>query len=54
MPSVVERDGTGRAEGRVVELRVVEVRGVLENYIHDPTTDSWASLIVWPNPEVAV
>ena len=25
-----------------------EVRGVLENYMHDPTVDSWASLIVWP------
>lgn len=27
-----------------------EVRGVLENYMDDPATDSWASLIVWPNP----
>ncbi len=25
-----------------------EVRGVLENYMDDPTVDSWASLIVWP------
>jgi len=24
-----------------------EVRGVLENYMEDPTVDSWASLIVW-------
>ena len=26
-----------------------EVRGVLENYMHDPTVDNCASLIVWPN-----
>lgn len=28
-----------------------EARGVLENYLTDPETDSWASFIVWPNPD---
>jgi hypothetical protein len=28
-----------------------EVRGVLENYLHDEATDGWAVLIVWENPE---
>ena len=28
-----------------------EVRGVLENYIHDAATDGWSALIVWKNPE---
>ncbi len=28
-----------------------EVRGVLKDYMDDPTVDSWASLIVWSNPE---
>jgi len=28
-----------------------EARGVLAGYLEDPTTDSWASFIVWPNPD---
>ena len=28
-----------------------EARGVLENYIKDEATDSWAALIVWNNPD---
>ena len=27
-----------------------EARGVIADYIRDPAVDSWASLIVWPNP----
>lgn len=30
-----------------------EVRGVLENYIHDEQNDGWAALIVWDNGEVS-
>lgn len=30
-----------------------EIRGVLENYLHDETIDNWSALIVWENPEVA-
>lgn len=28
-----------------------EVRGVIAGYMTDPAVDSWASLIVWPNPD---
>ena len=28
-----------------------EARGVIANYITDPAVDSWASLIVWENPD---
>ena len=28
-----------------------EARGVIADYITDPTVDSWASLIVWENPD---
>ncbi len=28
-----------------------EVRGVVADYLHDPTTDNWASFIVWFNPD---
>lgn len=28
-----------------------EARGVLAGYLEDPTVDSWASFIVWPNPD---
>ena len=28
-----------------------EARGVIADYITDPAVDSWASLIVWPNPD---
>ena len=28
-----------------------EVRGVIADYITDPAVDSWASLIVWENPD---
>ena len=28
-----------------------EARGVIANYITDPAVDSWASLIVWNNPD---
>lgn len=28
-----------------------EVRGVLENYIEDESTDGWSALIVWTNEE---
>lgn len=31
-----------------------QVRGVLDNYMQDPTVDSWASLIVWINERPAV
>ena len=27
-----------------------EARGVIADYLRDPAVDSWASLIVWPNP----
>jgi hypothetical protein len=27
------------------------VRGVLADYIHDESTDSWSALIVWENPD---
>lgn len=27
-----------------------EVRGVISDYVHDETTDNWASFIVWFNP----
>jgi hypothetical protein len=30
------------------------VRGVLENYIEDPSTDNWSTLIEWVNPDYAV
>ena len=30
--------------------RGFEVRGLLENYIHDEASDNWATLIVWENP----
>lgn len=29
-----------------------EVRGVIENYVEDESTDGWASFIVWFNPNV--
>lgn len=29
-----------------------EVRGVVADYVHDETTDGWASFIVWFNPDV--
>lgn len=29
-----------------------EVRGVVANYVHDETTDGWASFIVWFNPDL--
>ena len=28
-----------------------EVRGVLENYLEEPSIDNWAALIVWENPD---
>ena len=28
-----------------------EARGVIADYITDPSVDSWASLIVWENPD---
>ena len=28
-----------------------EARGVIADYIRDPAVDSWASLIVWDNPD---
>ena len=28
-----------------------EVRGVLENYLHEPAIDNWSALIVWENPD---
>ena len=28
-----------------------EARGVIANYITDPAVDSWASLIIWENPD---
>lgn len=27
-----------------------EVMGVIADYVHDPSTDNWASFIVWKNP----
>jgi len=29
-----------------------EVRGVVADYVHDETTDGWASFIVWFNPDL--
>ena len=46
----VERVAAGEIYDRTLTFQVrngFEVRGVLENYMHDPTVDSWASLIVW-------
>ncbi len=28
-----------------------EVRGLLRDYIQDSTSDNWATLLVWENPE---
>ena len=48
----VERVAAGELYDRTLSFQLrngFEVRGVLENYMDDPTVDSWASLIVWPN-----
>jgi GNAT superfamily N-acetyltransferase len=29
-----------------------EVRGVIADYVHDESTDNWASFIVWFNPDI--
>jgi GNAT superfamily N-acetyltransferase len=28
-----------------------QIKGVLENYIHDTASDNWSALILWENPE---
>jgi len=48
----VAKVAAGELYDRTLSFQVrngFEVRGVLEDYMHDPTVDSWASLIVWPN-----
>lgn len=48
----VAKVAAGELYDRTLSFQVkngFEVRGVLENYMHDPTVDSWASLIVWLN-----
>ncbi len=48
----VERVAAGELYDPTLTFQVrngFEVRGVLENYMHDPTVDNCASLIVWPN-----
>lgn len=46
----VEKVAAGELYDRTLTFQVrngFEVHGVLENYMHDPSVDSWASLIVW-------
>lgn len=46
----VEKVAAGELYDRTLSFQIengFEVRGVLENYMQDPTVDSWASLIVW-------
>ncbi|MCZ7534057.1 MAG: GNAT family N-acetyltransferase [Acidimicrobiia bacterium] len=45
------------AAGRLVDATLTaqirngfEVRGVIANYVHDESTDNWASFLVWKNP----
>lgn len=48
----VDKVAAGELYDRTLTFQVkngFEVRGVLENYMEDPTVDSWASLIVWIN-----
>lgn len=48
----VARVAAGELYDRTLSFQIrngFEVRGVLADYMHDPTVDSWASLIVWPN-----
>lgn len=30
-----------------------QVRGLLQNYLEDSASDNWATLILWPNPDLA-
>ena len=46
----VEKVAAGELYDRTLSFQVkngFEARGVLANYMHDPTVGSWASLIVW-------
>lgn len=48
----VEKVAAGELYDRTLSFQVrngFEVHGVLENYMHDSTVDSWASLILWLN-----
>lgn len=48
----VERVAAGELYDPTLTFQIrngFEVRGVLENYMHDPTVDNCASLIVWSN-----
>lgn len=50
----VERVASGELIDPTLSFQIAsgfEARGVIANYMHDPAVDSWASLIVWRNPD---
>lgn len=50
----VERVAAGELTDPTLSFQIAsgfEARGVIANYMHDPAVDSWASLIVWRNPD---
>jgi GNAT superfamily N-acetyltransferase len=52
----VERVAAGELFDPTLTVQIAngfEVRGVIENYVDDESTDGWASFIVWFNPNVA-
>ena len=54
IPDYVEKVVAGELSDGTLSFQLkngFEVRGLLENYIHDDASDNWATLIVWDNPD---